>query len=114
MTYPSGEAPYVFPGAAWEEKHLGKNTGHHQSVPAAAEPCTHLFKGIPSNCLEGLLHIDGFLGTGLKVGNVVFAVAPSLCPLCGHLQEGGHYCHEQLQDKYTGENRSGGEDECGL
>lgn len=54
-------------------------------------PETHLFKGIPSNCLEGLLHIDGLLGTGLEVRNVVFAVAPSLCPLCGHLWEGeGH------------------------
>lgn len=52
---------------------------------------THLFKGIPSNCLEGLLHINGLLGTSLEVRNVVFAVAPSLCPLCGHLKEGeGH------------------------
>lgn len=50
---------------------------------------THLLQRVPRDRLEGLLHVDGLLGTGLKVGNVVFAVAPGLCPLRGHLEEGG-------------------------
>lgn len=48
---------------------------------------THLLERVPGDCLERLLHIDGFLGTGLEVGNVVFAVAPGLCPLRGHLEK---------------------------
>lgn len=34
---------------------------------------------------ECQLHTDGLLGSGLEAGNVVFAGAPGLCPLCGHL-----------------------------
>lgn len=90
MTYPTQRSTLGFPSYSWEERHPGKNIRHHQRAPCSWGVLeTHLFKGIPSNCLEGLLHIDGLLGTGLEVGNVVFAVAPSLCPLCGHLEEGG-------------------------
>lgn len=62
---------------------------------------THLFKCIPCNCLEGLLHVDGLLGTGLKVGNVVFAVAPGLCSLRGHLkEEAGDMCVHKISSQH--------------
>lgn len=32
-----------------------------------------------------MFHINGLLGTGFKVGDVVFTVAPGLCPFCGDL-----------------------------
>lgn len=41
---------------------------------------------VPGDRLEGLLHVDGLLGAGLEVGDVVFAVAPGLSPLGGHLK----------------------------
>lgn len=55
-------------------------------------PETHLFKCIPCNRLECLFHVDSLLGTGLEVGNVVFAVAPGLCSFRGHLEEEAGIC----------------------
>lgn len=48
-------------------------------------PPPYLFKCISCNRLESLFHINGLLGTGFKVGDVVFTVAPGLCPFCGDL-----------------------------
>lgn len=52
---------------------------------AACWPPPYLFKCISCNRLESLFHINGLLGTGFKVGDVVFTVAPGLCPFCGDL-----------------------------
>lgn len=46
---------------------------------------SYLFKCISCNRLESLFHVNGLLGTGFKVGDVVFTVAPGLCPFCGDL-----------------------------
>lgn len=46
---------------------------------------TYLFKGITSDGLESLVHVDGLFCTGFKVWNITFALTPRLCPLCSHL-----------------------------
>lgn len=46
---------------------------------------THLFQGITCNCLECLFYVYGFFGTGLKVGDVVLTLTPSLSPFRGYL-----------------------------
>lgn len=49
----------------------------------------YLFKSIACNSLEGLLHIDCFLGAGFKIWDVVLALAPSLCSLGCYLKHKG-------------------------
>lgn len=46
---------------------------------------THLFEGVACDCLECLLHINGFFGAGLKVRDVVLTLTPGLSPFGGHL-----------------------------
>ena len=46
---------------------------------------THLFEGVTCNCLECLFYINGFFGAGLKVGDVVLTLTPSLSPFGGYL-----------------------------
>lgn len=48
-----------------------------------------LFKGVACNGLEGLLHVDRLLGTGFKIGDVVLALTPGLCPLGCYLKPKG-------------------------
>lgn len=67
-------------------KELGKAGGEPQHWGRAAH-CfpPYLFKCISCNRLESLFHVNGLLGTGFKVGDVVFTVAPGLCSFCGDL-----------------------------
>ena len=44
----------------------------------------NLGQGILGDRLKGLLHVDCFLGRGLKVGDLILGVAPLLCTLSGH------------------------------
>lgn len=46
---------------------------------------TYLFEGVTCNSLECLFYVNGFFGTGLKVGNVVLTLTPSLGPFGGYL-----------------------------
>lgn len=50
---------------------------------------THLFEGVTCNCLECLFYVYGFFGAGLKVGDVVLTLTPSLSPFGGYLCVGG-------------------------
>ena len=43
-----------------------------------------LGEGVLGDGLEGLLHVDGLLGRGLEVGDLVLGVAPLLGALGGH------------------------------
>lgn len=45
----------------------------------------YLFECVACDGLESLLYIDGLLGAGLKVGDVILALAPGLCSLSGYL-----------------------------
>ena len=45
-----------------------------------------LRKRVLGDRLERLLHVDGLLGRGLEVGNLVLALAPLLRALCGYLE----------------------------
>lgn len=47
-----------------------------------------LLQRVFSNRLEGLFDVDGFLGRGLKVGNVAFRLAPRHGTLLSHLRKG--------------------------
>lgn len=71
-------------------RELGKAGGEPQAAHSTSTglhtgPSPYLFKCISCNRLESLFHINGLLGTGFKVGDVVFTVAPGLCPFCGDL-----------------------------
>lgn len=45
----------------------------------------YLLESISCNSLEGLVHVDSFFGTGLKIRDVVFALTPCLGTFCRHL-----------------------------
>ncbi len=45
----------------------------------------YLFECIASDSLEGLVHVNGFFGTGLKIGDVVLTLTPRLSSLCRYL-----------------------------
>lgn len=66
--------------AGKQQSSAGRTSAGHSPAPPP-----YLFKCVSCNRLESLFHIDGLLGTGFKVGDVVFTVAPGLCPFCGDL-----------------------------
>lgn len=50
-----------------------------------------LSQRVPSNGLEGLFHVDVFLGTRLEVWNISFALTPCLRSGGGNLNESRDY-----------------------
>lgn len=73
----------------------GKNNQHQrkkdngQTQRWRLSTVTHLFEGVTCNCLECLFYVYGFFGAGLKVGDVVLTLTPSLSPFGGYLCVGG-------------------------
>lgn len=66
---------------------------------------THLFEGVACDSLESLLYVDGFFGAGLKVGNVVLTLAPSLSPFGGYLRVGENKTDVQVRLTITGKKQ---------
>lgn len=55
-------------------------------MSSAARRPVYLFESVACNRLEGLLHVNGLLGAGFKVGDVVLALTPSLSALGCYLK----------------------------
>lgn len=47
----------------------------------------YLFECIACDGLESLFYVDGLLCAGLKVWDVILALAPGLCSLSGYLRD---------------------------
>lgn len=63
---------------------------YNTSASLVPRPClctANLFECVACDGLESLFYVDGLLGAGLKVGDVILALAPGLCSLSGYLEE---------------------------